>query len=100
LTLYPIRLWPFQADLYAGTWAAVKGGEDYLLCLLIEGSISFSRSTLEYPAADVSETSKSKKKLKETNDEDAVIVSESSQLANSPEALDEIKDLEVQESSQ
>ncbi len=100
LTLYPIRLWPFQADLYAGKWAAVKGGEDYLLGLLNEGSISFSRSTLESPALEVSETSKSKKKLKETNDEDAVIVSESSQLDNSPEALDEIKDLEVQESSQ
>jgi len=100
LTLYPIRLWPFQADLYAGKWAAVKGGEDYLLGLLNEGSISFSRSTIESPALEVSETSKSKKKLKETNDEDAVIVSESSQLDNSPEALDEIKDLEVQESSQ
>lgn len=100
LTLFPIRLWPFQADLYAQKWAAVKGGEDYLLSLLNEGSISFSRSTLESTAAEVSETSKSKKKLKETNDEDAVIVSESSQLDNSPEALDEIKDPEVQESSQ
>ena len=56
LTLFPIRLWPFQADLYAGKWAAVKGGEDYLLSLLNEGSISFSRSTLESTAAEVSET--------------------------------------------
>ena len=100
LTMFPIRLWPFQADLYAGKWAAVKGGEDYLLTLSNKGSISFSRSTIESPALEVSETSKSKKKLKETNDEDAVIVSEPSPLIDSPEALEEIKDLEVQESSQ
>lgn len=100
LTSFPIRLWPFEADLYAQKWAAVKGGEDYLLALSNKGSISFSRSTIESPAPEVSETSKSKKKPKEINDEDAVIVSEPSQLIDSPEALDEIKDLEVQESGQ
>lgn len=100
LTNFPLRLWPFEADLYAQKWAAVKGGEDYLLTLSNKGSISFSRSTIESPALEVSETSKSKKKLKETNDEDAVIVSEPSLLIDSPEALEKIKDLEVQESGQ
>ena len=100
LTSFPIRLHPFEADLYAQKWAAVKGGEDYLSGLVSTGQISLSQGTPESVAAEVSETSKSKKKLKETNDEDAVIVSESSQLDNPPEVLDEIKDLEVQESSQ
>jgi|688.fasta_scaffold126632_3 hypothetical protein len=100
LTGFPMRLVPHQADLYAQKWAAVKGGEDYLLGLFNEGFISLTKSTLQSPAVEVPETSKNKKKSKETDEEGIVIANELSQLDNSTEVSNEIKDPEVQESAQ
>jgi len=86
LTSFPIRLVALQADLYAQKWAAVKGDEDYLLGLS--------------PIVEVPETSKNKKKSKDTNEENIVVADELPQSDDSIEVSNEIKDPEVQESGQ
>lgn len=100
LTSFPIRLVALQADLYAQKWAAVKGDEDYLLGLSNEGHISLVKSTLQSPIVEVLETSKNKKKSKDTNEENIVVADELPQSDDSIEVSNEIKDPEVQESGQ
>ena len=100
LTSFPIRLVALQADLYAQKWAAVKGDEDQLLGLSNEGHISLVKSTLQSPIVEVPETSKNKKKSKDTNEENIVVADELPQSDDSIEVSNEIKDPEVQESGQ
>ncbi len=53
VSLVPMRLHAFQADLYAGKWAAVKGGNDYLdklanltnICVTHDGMLVTSELT-------------------------------------------------------
>jgi len=106
VSLVPMRLHAFQADLYAGKWAAVKGGNDYLDKLVSKGTLSILSKTVAAPTAVASEVAseeeapKAKKKAKEIQEEPASVTEETPVAEPAIEVVDENKDVEVQESTQ
>ena len=105
-SLMPLRLHGFQADLYAGKWAAVMGGDNYLERFISKGTITVLRKNTATPvavAAEVAEESealKTKKKTKETQEEQSIAIEESLETGPIAEVIDENKNVEVQESAQ
>ncbi len=106
VSLVPMRLHVFQADLYAGKWAAIKGGEDSLGKFISKGSILLMQATVAAPTAVASEVAseeeapKAKKKAKEIQEEPASVTEETPVAEPAIEVVDENKDVEVQESTQ
>jgi hypothetical protein len=102
----PLRLHGFQADLYAGKWAAVKGGDVYLEKFISKGTIAISRKNVAAPTAvavevvNEAEAPKTKKKTKETQEEQSIAIEESLETEPITEVVDENKNVEVQESAQ
>jgi hypothetical protein len=105
-SLMPLRLHGFQADLYAGKWAAVMGGDNYLEKFVSKGTITVLRKNITAPIAvaaevvDEPEAPKTKKKTKETQEEQSITIEESLETEPITEVVDENKNVEVQESAQ
>lgn len=100
-SLMPLRLHGFQADLYAGKWAAVKGGDVYLEKFISKGTIAILRKNTATPTAvGAVEEPKPKRKTKEIQEEQAIVTEESLETEPVAEVVDENKDVEVQESAQ
>lgn len=100
-SLMPLRLHGFQADLYAGKWAAVKGGDVYLEKFISKGTIAILRKNTATPTVmSAVEESKPKRKTKEIQEEQAIVTEESLETEPAAEVVDENKNVEVQESAQ
>lgn len=104
ISAFPLRLVAFDADLYAGKWAAVKGNDEYVESLVAKGKLSVLRQTTAKPLIDNDSAPKQKKKAKDaaedSESEQTVpdVAAESLPATNDVKLVDENKDVEVQES--